>query len=141
MSDINSIVDQVSQVLTSASAIVDNMKDGQKIKLSELADKVGNEVGLDGDEILPFVTFLAHHIDNVEIARGRNGGLYKGTKPAPAVKPVKAPKVNTKAVPAVAIATAPVAAPVVSSVTDSASEDSDESEEIISENVEEDLLA
>lgn len=90
MSNINEIKDTAMSALDSAFRITENMKDGEKIRIPDLAEQVGAEVGMDGDDILPFITFMVRRLDGLVTARGRNGGVYKGSKP------VAAPKVQKK---------------------------------------------
>lgn len=80
------MIEMFSNTINQAQSIMDGLKDGERIKISDLAEKIAPQVGIDSDEIMPFTTFFAHHAVNVETARGRNGGAYKGTKPAPATK-------------------------------------------------------
>lgn len=79
----------MDKLLKSAQEIVDNMPFQARKKLTDLANEAGAQVGMDGDEALPHITWFAHKLVEegaaypVELSKGRTGGLYKGSKPAP----------------------------------------------------------
>jgi hypothetical protein len=81
--NINGMVDTISTLLRSAQTIVDNMVPQERKKLTDLAAEAGATVGMDADDALPHITWFAHNCDGIELSKGRTGGLYKGSKPAP----------------------------------------------------------
>lgn len=87
--NINSMVDTMGTLLTNAQNIIDGMPQQARKKLTELAAEAGAELGMDQDDALPFITWFAHNCDGIELSKGRSGGIYKGSKPAPIRKTKK----------------------------------------------------
>jgi len=79
----------MDRLLRSAQNIVDDMPMHTRKKLTDLAREAGERIGMDEDEALPHITWFAHKLKEegaaypVELSKGRTGGLYKGSKPAP----------------------------------------------------------
>jgi len=88
--NINEIIDRNEKIIRAAHKIVEDMNDGDKIKIPELAEKVAAQVNDKEDAVMAIVTGFVRNYDNLEIAIGRNGGVYKGKKPAKAAKVAKA---------------------------------------------------
>lgn len=61
---------------------IQNLKEGQKISLKELTEKVAHFLDLSQTQCAPFVTMFVKQYDKCTMQKGRNGGIYKG-------KPVK----------------------------------------------------
>jgi len=80
------MIDTISSLLRSAQTIVDNMAPQERKKLTDLAAEAGATVGMDADDALSHITWFAHNCDGIVLSKGRNGGIYKGSKPAPTRK-------------------------------------------------------
>lgn len=73
---INELNELVVNAFNTAAGIIDQLPQGQKIKTSDLAQMVGNQMGIDGETLTPLMNFFAHKYENAGIATGRSGGVY-----------------------------------------------------------------
>jgi hypothetical protein len=96
--DVKQMLDEAQLVWQTAHTVVANvMQDGERTKIKELAQTVGQQLARDPKKILGFVHYFAHNTDLAYVTRGKKGGLIKGVKP---VKVVKVSKRVKKPVPA-----------------------------------------
>jgi len=95
--DVGQMLDEARLVWETAHVVVADMQDGERTKIKELAQTVGQRLTKDPKKILGFVHHFAHNTDLAYVTRGKKGGLIKGVKP---VKVVKASKRIKKPVPA-----------------------------------------
>lgn len=89
--NVNEMSNLMDRLLKSAQAIVDEMPQHTRKKLTDLAKEAGERVGMDEDEALPHITWFAHRLKedgDIEVCKGRSGGIYKGGK-LPSVKEIK----------------------------------------------------
>ena len=86
--NVNQMSILMDRLLRSAQAIVEEMPQHTRKKLTDLAKEAGEQVGMDEDEALPHITWFAHRLkeDGIyELHKGRTGGIWKGGK-LPSVK-------------------------------------------------------
>ncbi len=89
--NVQSMTKEVEKIFEATNTVVSGMNDGEHKTIVELSTDVGTALSLEPKKVLGFVSFYAHHTDIAYVARGKNGGLVKGTRP---VKVVKAGKKN-----------------------------------------------
>jgi hypothetical protein len=65
----------------SIDAIIDAMNDGDRITMKDLVARVATETEITYAVVMQFAPKHVRSSDKVEIAKGRNGGVYKGKKP------------------------------------------------------------
>lgn len=86
------MMETVQQVFNAAQAAIESMAVGERIQIKELAQTVGLAVAMEPKHVLGFVNHFAHHTDIAYVTRGKNGGVIRGTRPAPSAKSAKKSK-------------------------------------------------
>lgn len=89
---IKSMMETVQSVFEASQAAIESMAIGSRIQIKELAQTVGLAVAMEPKRVLGFVNHFVHHTDIAYVTRGKNGGVIRGTKPAPSAKPAKKAK-------------------------------------------------
>lgn len=74
------MLESVERVFQAAETAVSSMKDGDRMQLKQLVNTVSVQVGMDPKYVLPFVSHYVHNTVQVYVARGKNGGIIKGSK-------------------------------------------------------------
>lgn len=92
--NIKSMLETVERIFEAAQLVVENMSDGDRIQIKELAQRVASAVSLEPKNVLSFVHHFAHNTDVAYVTRGKHGGIIKGTRPAKVDKPKKPKKVK-----------------------------------------------
>ena len=87
--NIKLMMETVQSVFDAAHASIESMAVGERIQIKELAQTVGLAVAMEPKHVLGFVNHFVHHTDIAYVTRGKNGGVIRGTKPAPSAKPAK----------------------------------------------------
>ena len=90
--NIRSMLETVERIFEAAQLVVENMSDGDRIQIKELAQRVASAVSLEPKNVLSFVHHFAHNTDVAYVTRGKHGGIIKGTRPAKVDKPKKVKK-------------------------------------------------
>lgn len=90
--NIKSMLETVERIFEAAQLVVENMSDGDRIQIKELAQRVASAVSLEPKNVLSFVHHFAHNTDAAYVTRGKHGGIIKGTRPAKVDKPKKVKK-------------------------------------------------
>jgi hypothetical protein len=78
--NINNLTNKINSVITEVNNIIDSLNDGERIKITDLSEKVGERLNVDGDEILGIINYIAHNLEGVYTKKGRTGGMFKGTE-------------------------------------------------------------
>lgn len=91
--NIQSMLDTAERCWLACKTTVEQLKDGDRIQIKELAQAVGLAVSMDPKDVLGFVNHFAHFTDVGHITRGKFGGIKKGPKPVKVVKVKRAKKV------------------------------------------------
>lgn len=86
------MTETAQRIFEAAHASIESMAVGQRIQIKELAQTVGLAVAMEPKHVLGFVNHFVHHTDIAYVTRGKNGGVIRGTKPAPSAKPAKKAK-------------------------------------------------
>lgn len=74
--NINELNELTTNINNKAAEIIGNLQQGQKLKSAELARMIGEQLGINGEDIMPLLSFFGHNYESVGIASGRNGGFY-----------------------------------------------------------------
>lgn len=85
------MLEPVENIFKAAQAALEDLKDGERMQVKDLAKVVGLAVAQEPKQILGFVNYFAHNTNIAYVTRGKNGGVVKGTR---TVKPVKVAKVK-----------------------------------------------
>jgi len=83
---VSTMLDSVKSVFDSTHTVLSSLKDGERIQLKELAEKVSSEVSMEPKYVLSLVSHFVHHTSMVHVTRGKHGGVVRGSK---VVKPTK----------------------------------------------------
>jgi len=70
----------VESIFEATFAIIDSMENGERIQMKDLAQTVGLAVAMDPKLVINFVSHFVHNSDLAYVARGKNGGVIKGSK-------------------------------------------------------------
>lgn len=60
--------------------IFEELEDGKRVRLTDLAQEVASYIGDEEDNVSPITTIFVHTADNIRVEKGRLGGAYKGEK-------------------------------------------------------------
>lgn len=78
--DVNNILEISKTVFEATAATLEDMQDGERIQLKELAKVVSLAAAVDPKFALNLVSFYVHNSNTAYITRGKKGGVVKGTK-------------------------------------------------------------
>jgi len=70
-------LNKVDQIFTDAAEIIAALAPGEKVAATELARLVGLKHGLTVPQIYPTLLFLIPDYPQIQIKKGKAGGLYK----------------------------------------------------------------
>jgi hypothetical protein len=70
-------VAKIREIFENAAARIEQMRSGEKIAATKLANDVGNDVGISGPTLYPTLKFLFEGYPGVEVKRGAKGGITK----------------------------------------------------------------
>lgn len=85
------------EAFESAQTVINNMPDGGRIQIKDLAKSVGQALSKDPKEVLGFVNHFVHRTKIAYVTRGKNGGIVKGIRPIKVVRSPKKVKVDLPA--------------------------------------------
>lgn len=75
-------LNRVMRIIVSATEqAIEQMEVGSRTNLKCLNEKVSSFVGLPQTVCLPFVSTFVKNYERCWVQKGRNGGIYKGTRP------------------------------------------------------------
>jgi len=80
------------EAFEATQAIINDMSEGQRIQIKDLAKSVGQTLSVPAKEVLGFVSHFVRNTKSAYVTRGKNGGVVKGTKPVKVVKLTKKQK-------------------------------------------------
>jgi hypothetical protein len=73
-----STTDIMTRIRESTNRFLDALADGERIKMTELCDKVAADTNIRNSSISAFVPAFAHSYPNSYVKNGRGGGVIKG---------------------------------------------------------------
>jgi hypothetical protein len=76
-----SVYDGMNEVFNHTRQIIDMMKQGEKIAIRDLADKVAAQVEMSSGNVMGLVQLFCKKSKEVSVEVGRGGGVFKGGKP------------------------------------------------------------
>lgn len=79
--DLMDVHNTTDLVFKSAHKYLEELNDGEKTTIGDLADKVSVDTNLPYSNVLNLVSMYVHQYKGVSVERGRNGGVFKGGKP------------------------------------------------------------
>jgi len=85
-SNVQEMTDTADRVFVAANGIVEDMTDGSRKQIKDLATEVSIVLGMDPKQVLGFINYFVHKINIAYVTRGKRGGLIKGVKSAKVVK-------------------------------------------------------
>ncbi len=91
------MTDTANRIFVAAEGIVEQMTDGSRKQIKDLAAEVSAEVGMEPKRVLGFINHFVHFTDIAYVTRGKKGGLIKGVKPAKVVKVKRVKKISAPA--------------------------------------------
>lgn len=68
---------KIRAIFERASQRIDDLKVGEKIPATKLAEELGKEIGMAGPQLYPVLCFLFKGYPGVEVKRGAHGGIIK----------------------------------------------------------------
>ncbi len=71
----------MNEVFEHTRQIIDTMKQGEKIGIRDLVDKVAAKVDMSGGNVMGLVQLFCKRSKEVSVEVGRGGGVFKGSKP------------------------------------------------------------
>ncbi len=71
----------MNEVFDHTRQIIDTMKQGEKIAIRDLVDKVAAKVDMSGGNVMGLVQLFCKRSKEVSVEVGRGGGVFKGGKP------------------------------------------------------------
>lgn len=93
--DVEIMTATAQTIFNTINSITNDMKDGERMTVEELANKVSKTVSMDVKVVLGFINFFALNSNASYITRGAHGGYVKGQKPVKVVKAGKKSKSET----------------------------------------------
>jgi hypothetical protein len=87
-----STTDIMTRIRESTNRFLDALADGERIKMTELCDKVAADTNIRNSSVSAFVPAFAHSYPNSYVKNGRGGGVIKG---APTVRVDMRPRCPT----------------------------------------------
>lgn len=81
-------INQIRALFLKAATRIEELKPGEKIPATRLAEELASERGMTGPQLYPTLKFLFDDYPGVEVKRGAHGGICR-----PLPKPVEEPKV------------------------------------------------
>lgn len=79
--DTSSVYSGMNEVFEHTKQIIDTMKQGDKIAIRDLADKVAAQVEMPSGNVMSLVQLFCKRSKDVSVEVGRGGGVFKGGKP------------------------------------------------------------
>lgn len=76
--DLTALISNSKIIITKTQEIVDEMKQGDHYKFSNLCKKISDELGFLQEDVSAIVQFFVQNSSDVKSEVGRNGGVYKG---------------------------------------------------------------
>jgi hypothetical protein len=70
-------LNQVRAIFIKAATRIEDIKPGDKIPATKLADELAKERGMTGPQLYPSLKFLFDGYPGVKIKRGAHGGIYR----------------------------------------------------------------
>lgn len=68
---------KIRAIFEKATNRIDDLKPGEKIPATKLADDMAKEIGMTGPSLYPVLKFLFDGYPGVEIRKGAHGGILK----------------------------------------------------------------
>lgn len=70
-------LDRIRVVFEKASTIIEELKPGEKITATGLAEQLASEIGMKGPSLYPTLKWLYEDYPGVKVTRGARGGITK----------------------------------------------------------------
>lgn len=77
MLHIEEAVNEVRALFLKVATKIENIKPGEKIPATKLADELAKEFGMTGPQLYPTLKILIDEYPGVEVRRGAHGGIYR----------------------------------------------------------------
>ena len=68
---------KIRTIFEKASQKIEDLKTGEKIPATKLADDLAKEIGMTGPQLYPTLKFLFDGYPGVDIKKGAHGGIIK----------------------------------------------------------------
>ena len=68
---------EIRGMFIEAATAIEDLKQGDRIQATGLAERIGKSLDLTGPETYPTLKFLLKHYPDIELKRGAKGGIYK----------------------------------------------------------------
>lgn len=84
MNTVAKLSEMVDNAFKQTQLIIDGMSsegDGKRMDVKTMAEKVGIACNMEPKYAQQLVSLYVHHSDEVYVARGKKGGVIKGTRP------------------------------------------------------------
>lgn len=87
--NIDEMMKQIRPIYEATEKVVDNIEDGQRKQIKDIAEAVAVTISMEAKKALPFVNHFVHSTKKGYVSRGKHGGFIKGQKVIKMVKPAK----------------------------------------------------
>lgn len=77
----SSLYTGMNEVFAQTKSYIDTMKQGDKIGIRDLTDKVAAQVSMPASKVMTLVQLFCKRSKEVSVEVGRSGGVFKGGKP------------------------------------------------------------
>lgn len=64
-----------------ADKIIEDMHEGERITFSEIISRISIDTSIPKSTVSGVIRLYAHNNNKIEVSAGRDGGLFKGSKP------------------------------------------------------------
>ena len=81
---IDNSLNKIRVLFEEASDRIDNLKPGEKVPATQLAEEIAKKHDMTGPQLYPVLLFLIRDYPGVEVKRGAHGGICKPALPVPA---------------------------------------------------------
>jgi hypothetical protein len=70
-------LDKIRAIFEEAAEIIDNLKPGERVPATKLAEQLADKHDMTGPQLYPTLLFLIKDYPGVEVKRGAHGGIYR----------------------------------------------------------------
>lgn len=93
----NEVLSFVESTISHVESRLSALNEGEKVSMQTLCAEISETTKVPSERIYHFVSMYVNRRAGVTVARGRDGGIYKGARPSKPIDPKQAEKLQKRA--------------------------------------------